>query len=119
MGVAIVPGFETAALALRRSAAQLPEMRLDPSDHAIGRNSAASVRSGVMLGYGGLAERLVARMRHELGGQADVIGSGDELGRIVLDGIDRLAFVRDLTIEGLALIVGTGLLAPEPRLGRA
>lgn len=104
MGVAIAPGLETAATALRRSAAQLPAVRLVLPERAIGRNSAASVRAGLILGYGGLVERLVTRMREELGGQADIIGTGDELGKLTLEGIACLAFVPDLTLDGIALI---------------
>ncbi|MBP7262849.1 MAG: type III pantothenate kinase [Spirochaetia bacterium] len=104
MGAAIAPGLETAATALRRTAAQLPEVRLEASDKAIGRNTPDAVRSGLILGYTGLVERLAERMRLELGEDAALIGSGDKLGRLVLDGLPALAFVPDLALDGLALI---------------
>ncbi|HPE37628.1 MAG TPA: type III pantothenate kinase, partial [Spirochaetales bacterium] len=82
----------------------LPEVRLEASDKAIGRNTPDAVRSGLILGYTGLVERLAERMRSELGEDAALIGSGDKLGRLVLDGLPALAFVPDLALDGLALI---------------
>lgn len=104
LGASIAPGLETAAWALRRSAAQLPQVRLEEPSRAIGRNSAEALRSGIILGYRGLVSALVAGMREELGGEAALVGSGDELGRGILDSLGRTRFVPDLTLDGIAVI---------------
>ena len=110
MGVAIAPGLETAAWALRNCAAQLPQVRLEETSRAIGTNSIASVRAGIMLGYAGLVRELAGRMRVELASaapgsaEAALLGTGDELGKTVLEGLGAMAFVPDLTLDGLALI---------------
>lgn len=103
LGAAIVPGPESAADALRSSAAQLPEVRLDAPERAIGRNTVQSVRSGIVLGYGGLVERVVERMKEELG-PAVVIGSGDPIGIRLLEGVAVHSFHPHLALDGLAII---------------
>jgi type III pantothenate kinase len=112
LGAAIAPGLDTSALALRGSAAQLPQVRLELPERAIGKNSAAAVRSGIVLGYRGLSSAIVAGMRAELAEEAALIGTGDELGRAVLEGLGCRAFVPDLTLEGLALIAQRNGYAP-------
>jgi type III pantothenate kinase len=112
LGAAIAPGLDTAALALRGSAAQLPQVRLDLPERAIGKNSAAAVRSGIVLGYRGLADAIISGMREELAEDAALIGSGDELGRRLLDGLGCRHFVPDLALEGLALIAQRNGYAP-------
>lgn len=104
LGASIAPGLQTAAWALRRSAAQLPQVRLEEPTRVIGRNSAEALRSGILLGYRGLVSALVAGMRAELGGQAALVGSGDELGRGILAALGCERFAPDLTLDGIAAI---------------
>lgn len=104
LGASIAPGLQTAAWALRRSAAQLPQVRLEEPSRAIGRNSAEAVRSGILLGYRGLVSALVAGMRAELGGEAVLVGSGDELGRGILAALGCTRFAADLALDGIAVI---------------
>jgi type III pantothenate kinase len=112
LGAAIAPGLDTAALALRGSAAQLPQVRLEPPERAIGRNSAAAVRSGIVIGYRGLADAVISGMKAELAEDAELIGTGDELGRRLLEGLGCRRFVPDLALEGLALIAQRNGYAP-------
>lgn len=104
LGASIAPGLQTAAWALRRSAAQLPQVRLEEPTRAIGRNSAEALRSGILVGYRGLVSALVAGMRAELGGAAALVGSGDELGRGILAALGCDRFAADLTLDGIAVI---------------
>lgn len=79
LGVAIAPGLDAAAAALRERAAQLPQVRLDAPGRAIGRNTAESVRSGVLIGWQGLVDRLARAMAAELGEPARrvaLVGTG-------------------------------------------
>ncbi len=104
LGVSIAPGLETAARSLRISAAQIPEVRLDRPRHAIGKNTAQALQSGILLGYGGLVRRLVELMGAELGETATIIGTGDEAGRAVMAEAGFGSFVPDLTLDGLAMV---------------
>lgn len=104
MGAAIAPGPEAAALALARGAALLPEARLEAPALAIGRNSAAAMQSGLILGFSGLVDRLVERMAAELGEPCLVIGSGDAIGTLLAPSRGFFAFEPWLALDGLRAI---------------
>jgi len=108
LGCAIAPGIAAAAESLRSATAQIPEVRLDSPVKAIGRTTAQSVQSGILLGYGGLVQRLVELIRGEMApadcGPIQVIGTGDPLGRSLLASIGYDRFIPDLALEGLAII---------------
>jgi type III pantothenate kinase len=76
LGGAIAPGIGIAAEALFTRASKLPRIELVPPEHAIGRNTVMAMQSGVMFGYVGLVESLVARIRQELGGKAKIVATG-------------------------------------------
>ena len=76
LGGAIAPGIGIAAEALFERASKLPRIELIAPEHAIGKNTVASMQSGVIFGYVGLIESLVHRIRQELGGKARVIATG-------------------------------------------
>jgi type III pantothenate kinase len=107
VGVAIAPGMEAAVEALRSRGAQLPQVRLEPVERAAGRNTADSIRSGVVRGWAGLTDRLVSDLSAELGGQATRVflaGTGDPLvsGTAPSRGFDL--WEPYLALEGLVLI---------------
>jgi len=104
VGVAIAPGVSTAAEALFRFAAKLPQVELARPPHAIGKNTIHSMQSGLIFGFAGLVEGLVERMRAELGGQARVVATGG-LAELVTAETDVIEVVEpDLTLIGLRLI---------------
>ena len=76
VGGAIAPGIGIAAEALFTRASKLPRIELIPPESAIGRNTVTAMQSGVMFGYVGLIESLVARIRRELGGKVKVVATG-------------------------------------------
>ena len=76
VGGAIAPGLVTAAEALISRAARLYRVELTAPATAIGRNTVTNIQSGVVLGYAGLVDGLVERMRHEIAGDVKVIGTG-------------------------------------------
>ena len=104
LGGAIAPGIGIAADALFERAAKLPRVELIRPKKAIGRNTVAAMQSGIIFGYVGLIEGIVARMKKELGGKVRVIATGGLAGIIaeetnVVDILDP-----DLTLVGLRLI---------------
>ena len=104
LGGAIAPGIHVAAEALYERAAKLSPVQIARPPTAIGRNTVASLQSGLLFGYVGLIEGMVARFKEELGGSAKVVATGGwaELfaqETAVIDVVDI-----DLTLHGLRLI---------------
>ncbi len=104
LGGAIAPGLGIAAEALFSRTAKLPRIELVAPPKAIGRNSIHAMQSGLVLGYIGLIEGLVTRIRAELGGQAKVIGTGGLAPLLaketnIIEIVDQM-----LTLEGLRLM---------------
>ena len=104
LGGAIAPGIAISAEALFRHAAKLPRVELVRPKEAIGRNTVASIRSGLTYGHIGLVEGMVARFQRELGGGARVIATGG-LSAIIANEIGAIeAIDPNLTLKGLKLI---------------
>ena len=104
VGVAIAPGIQAAAAALSASTAQLPQVWLQPPEHAIGKNTTQSIRSGVLYGYAGLVEGMIRRIRAELGGEATVIATGGRAA-VIAPLTDSITLVEPwLILEGLRII---------------
>ncbi len=103
-GGAIAPGLGIAAEALYERAAKLYPVELTRPAAAIGKNTVHAIQSGLLFGYVGLIEGMVARFKKELGGSARVIGTGgwSELFSRETDAFDVVD--PDLTLHGLRLI---------------
>jgi type III pantothenate kinase len=103
-GGAIAPGLSIAAEALFERAAKLYPVELTRPAGAIGKNTVHAIQSGLLFGYVGLIEGMVARFKAELGGSARVIGTGgwSELFARETDVFDVVD--PDLTLQGLRLI---------------
>ncbi len=104
VGGAIAPGLFTASEALISRAARLFRVELVAPATAIGRNTATNIQSGVVLGYAGLVDGLVDRIRRELAGDVKVIATGGlaEQMRAVAASIQVVN--PDLRLEGLRMI---------------
>ncbi len=76
LGGAIAPGIDIAAEALFLRTAKLPQVELTRPKNAIGRNTVSAMQSGIIFGYIGLVEGIVARIRQELGGEARTVATG-------------------------------------------
>lgn len=104
LGGAIAPGIGISAQALFERTAKLPRIELTRPPSAIGRNTAHAMQSGLLFGYVGLVEGLVARFRAELGAHMYVIGTGG-LADIISRETDVLDVVDPwLTLNGLQVI---------------
>lgn len=104
LGGAIAPGITVALDALVGRAARLTRVDLAAPATAIGRNTTASLQSGMVFGYVGLIEGLVARMQAELGGSATVLATGG-LAPLFATQTDIFAAVEPhLTLIGLRLL---------------
>ncbi len=82
LGGAIAPGLGTVTDALVRRASALPAVELAPPPQAIGRSTVPAIQSGLIYGYVGLVEGLLARLVAELGERPQVHATGG-LGHII------------------------------------
>jgi type III pantothenate kinase len=104
LGGAIAPGVGISAEALFRRAAKLPKVDLHRPPAVIGRNMVQSLQSGLLFGYVGLVEGMVARFRDVLGGNMKVIATGG-LAEIIAKETDVISAVAPwLTLDGLRII---------------
>jgi type III pantothenate kinase len=113
IGGAIAPGIATAAEALTARAARLFRVDLTRPASAIGRNTVTNIQSGMVYGYAGLVDGLVARMRAEMTGTPRVVGTGGLVG--LMDGLARAIDVVNphLTLEGLRIACARARQAPR------
>ena len=104
LGGAIAPGVEISLDALVRHTAMLRRVEPVAPDSVIGRNTVASIQSGLIWGFVAQVEGMVERFRSELGGSAKVIATGGQAA--LLAGLTHVIETTDplLTLEGLRLI---------------
>jgi type III pantothenate kinase len=105
LGGIITPGAEISIDALYDHAAKLPKVELAEPRALIGKSTVDAIRSGIVYGFAGQVEGIVARLRRELGASTTVIATGGLAGALVpfiretIDDVDDL-----LTLTGLRLI---------------
>ncbi len=104
LGGAIAPGIGIAAQALFERTAKLPRVELTRPPSVIGRNTVHSMQSGLLFGYVGLVEGMVARFRAELGPETRVVATGG-LAEIIARETEVIDVVDPwLTLHGLRII---------------
>lgn len=104
LGGAIAPGISTAAEALFTRTAALPRVELTRPKRAIGTNTVDAMRSGLVFGYVGLVEGIIARIQAEMDEKARVVATGGYAGTIARETQVIEVINPDLTLVGLRLI---------------
>ena len=104
LGGAISPGIATAAEALSTRTAMLPRVELVHPKRAIGTNTIAAMQSGIVFGYAGLIEGIVARIQEELGMRTKVIATGGYAELIAKETSVFDVVNPDLTLIGIRFI---------------
>jgi type III pantothenate kinase len=104
LGGIIFPGVEIAMEALTERAAALPKIELGSPRALIGKTTIDAIRSGVVYGYAGMVDGVLARLRSELGEDMKTLATGGLASAIVpfCDAIDEVD--DELTLTGLRLI---------------
>lgn len=104
IGGAIAPGIQISAEALFQRAAKLPRIEVRNPGQVICRTTVSSMQSGVLFGYVGQVEGIVARMKAELPEGVKVIATGGlaHLINVETNVIDHIEPM--LTLEGLRLL---------------
>jgi|SRR4051794_37867011 len=104
LGGVIAPGVEMSLAALHERTAKLPQVDLAAPESAIGRGTLPAINSGIIYGFAGGVDGIVARIREELEDDATAIATGGMASAIVpfceeIDEVDEM-----LTLTGLRLI---------------
>jgi type III pantothenate kinase len=104
VGGVLAPGIEVSMEALFRRAARLVKVDFVEPSTAIGKTTATALQSGVVYGFAGQVDGIVAAIRAELGVEARVVATGG-LAEVIaphsqtISGVDPL-----LTLEGLRIV---------------
>jgi type III pantothenate kinase len=104
LGGAIAPGIAIATEALFTRTAALPRVELTHPKRAVGRSTVAAMQSGIVFGYAGLIEGIVARMQQEMGGKAKVVATGGYADLLARETPVIEVVNHELTLIGLRLI---------------
>jgi type III pantothenate kinase len=104
LGGAICPGISISMDALFRHASKLPRVEFVRPPSVVGRNTVASMQSGLVYGYVGMVDGICERMAAELGFPTKVVATGG-LAPLVA-GLSRCISEVDehLTLTGLRLV---------------
>ena len=104
MGGCIAPGIMISCEALFARAAKLPRVELTKPRSVITKDTVSAMQAGIMYGYAGLVDGIVARMKEEVGASPLVLATGG-LAKLIARETKQIDEVDDLlTLEGLRLI---------------
>lgn len=104
LGGSITSGIGIATEALFQRAAKLPRIELVKPKKVIGRNTVASMQSGLIYGYIGQVDGIVQRIKEELNEEAFVVATGG-IAPLIADESETISHVDPLlTLEGLRII---------------
>lgn len=101
LGGAIMPGIRTSLSALVTQTSRLPNIELQVPSRVIGRNTVENMQAGLLYGYVGAVERIIAKMREELGDTPKVVATGG-MSRMIAKESSAIDILDSrLTLEGL------------------
>ena len=105
IGGAISPGIMISSEALFHKASKLPRVEIfQPPRQVIGKTTIDGIQSGIIYGYAGLVDGMVARMRAEMEVSPKIIATGG-LAPLMIQVSETIESVEpDLTLEGLRII---------------
>ena len=103
-GVSIIPGVIMGLNALSEQTAQLPKVSLETPKNVIGKNTADSMRSGVIFGNASMVDGMIDRIRDESGADFPVYATGSAAALIVPHCRHAITIDAHLVLKGLHLI---------------
>lgn len=104
LGGAIAPGITISTEALFNRASKLPRVEFSKPRHLIGKNTVASIQSGIIYGFVGQVEGIINRMKKEIAGEVKVVATGG-LANIISPETDCIDIIDEyLTLDGLRII---------------
>jgi type III pantothenate kinase len=104
VGGVLAPGIEVSMDALFERAARLVKVDFVEPPAAIGKTTATALQSGVVYGFAGQVDGIVAAIRNELGADAQVIATGG-LAELIAPHSKTIARIdKLLTLDGLRIV---------------
>jgi type III pantothenate kinase len=104
LGGAIAPGIATAAESMFYKTAMLPRIEFSQAKKAIGTDTISAMQSGLLYGYVGLVEGLVARIKAEMSEPPLVVATGG-YARLMTSHTSVIDEINpELTLTGIRLI---------------
>jgi len=104
VGGVLAPGIEISMDALFERAARLRKVDFVEPETVIGKNTVASLQSGLVYGFAGQVDGIVEGIRRELGAEARVVATGG-LAELIAPHSATIEKVDPfLTLEGLRLV---------------
>src|SRR5690348_3321376 len=104
VGGVLAPGIEVSMEALFRRAARLVKVDFVEPPAAIGKTTATALQSGVVYGFAGQVDGIVAAIRQELGVDAQVVATGG-LAELIAPHSKTISKLDPmLTLEGLRIV---------------
>jgi type III pantothenate kinase len=104
MGGAIAPGLFISCETLFQRAFKLPRVELVKPRTVVGKNTVASMQSGIIFGYIALVDGIVNRMKQEVKTDPKVIATGGIADLIAPESETIEEVDENLTLEGLRII---------------
>ena len=104
LGGLIMPGIDMSLQGLYEWTALLPRVRLKRAANIIGKDTAGSIRGGILFGLGVMCDGLVSRYKAILGKNLKVIATGGNAGLVKKYSKSIETVDEDLTLRGLYLI---------------
>ena len=104
LGVSITPGLKTAIKSLTQNTAKLFDVPLEMPKSALGTNTITAIQSGILFGYSGLVQSMVAEIRNEVQQEIPAVATGG-LSSIITPLKDFFDHIdTKLTLNGLRII---------------
>jgi len=104
VGGVIFPGLLVSLDGLVARASKLSSVEIVRPPAVVGRNTTHSLQAGMLFGYAGLVDAVVARIRAEIGAEAAVVATGG-LAHLIASETKSIRRVEPfLTLAGLRLI---------------
>ncbi len=108
VGVSIAPGIQTSLEGLRAAAAQIPYMELSAPKSALGKNTPAAIRSGLITGTACMTDGLIDRILGELplreGSIPPIVATGGLCELVLPECRHTLVHDPELTLAGLYFV---------------
>lgn len=104
LGGVICPGIHISMEALFDRASMLHRVEIARPKTVIGKTTTGALQSGLLYGYAGMVDSMVARIRSELPGKVRVIATGGLARRISRESEAIEEVVPFLTLEGLRIL---------------
>ena len=104
VGGVLAPGIEISMDALFARAARLVKVDYAPPASVIGKTTVGGLQSGLVYGFAGQVDGIVARIRDELGAEAQVVATGGLADLVAPHSLTIERVDAFLTLDGLRIV---------------